>query len=165
MLVFDTNVLLSSLSLFSRLVESGLWSIIVPLPVVTELDGLSREPAPLGPSAKAAVTYLESRIRTHSLCLKIQTSKGNYLSDLLIRTESHERREDERTMDDRILNIASFQLDHFVDRSSILGSGGSRGDATKVVLVTFDRNLRLKARARGVDAADEKEMAAIMGKQ
>jgi len=162
MLVFDTNVLLSSLSLFSKLVESGIWSIVVPLPVVTELDGLSKEPAPLGPSAKQAVQYLESRIRTHSLCLKIQTTKGNYLSDLLIRTESHDH--DERTMDDRILNIAAFQQDHFVDRSSILGGRGSRGDGAKVVLVTFDRNLRLKARARGVDAADEKEMAGIMGK-
>lgn len=68
-------------------------------------------------------------------------------------------------MDDRILNIASFQLDHFVDRSTILGSTGGQKDATKVVLITFDRNLRLKARSRGVDAADEKEMAAIMGKQ
>lgn len=162
MLVFDTNVLLSSLSLFSKLVESGIWSIVVPLPVVTELDGLSKEPAPLGPSAKQAVQYLESRIRTHSLCLKIQTTKGNYLSDLLIRTESHDN-VDERTMDDRILNIAAFQQDHFVDRSSILGGRGGIG-ATKVVLVTFDRNLRLKARARGVDAADEKEMAGILGK-
>lgn len=164
MLVFDTNVLLSSLSLFSRLVESGLWSIIIPLPVVTELDGLSREPAPLGPSAKSAVTYLESRIRTHSLCLKIQTTKGNYLSDLLIRTESHTHHEGANTMDDKILDIANFQLDHFVDRSTILGSGSKSKEATKVVLVTFDRNLRLKARSRGVDAADEKEMATIMGK-
>jgi protein SMG6 len=49
-----------------------------------------------------------------------------------------------------------------VDRSSILG--GRSGEGTKVVLVTFDRNLRLKARSRGVDAADEKEMAGIMGK-
>jgi protein SMG6 len=161
MLVFDTNVLLSSLSLFSKLVESGIWSIVVPLPVVTELDGLSKEPAPLGPSAKQAIQYLESRIRTHSLCLKIQTTKGNYLSDLLIRTETHDN-VDERTMDDRILNIARFQQDHFVDRSSILG--GRSGEGTKVVLVTFDRNLRLKARSRGVDAADEKEMAGIMGK-
>jgi predicted ribonuclease YlaK len=164
MLVFDTNVLLSSLSLFSKLVESGIWTIVIPLPVVTELDGLSKEAAPLGPTAKAAVTYLEQRIRTHSLCLKIQTTKGNYLSDLLIRTEHHERTIDERTMDDRILNIAAFQNEHFIDRSSILGARGGGGEATKVVLVTFDRNLRLKARAKGVDAADEKEMAAIMAK-
>lgn len=178
MLVFDTNVLLSSLALFSRLVESGQWSIIIPLPVVTELDGLSREPAPLGTSAKAAVAYLESRIRTHSLCLKIQTTKGNYLSDLLIRTEAHHAsdasdmgngngKERERTMDDRILNIASFQVDHFADRSTILGSPAAsveKDSATKVVLVTFDRNLRLKARAKGMDAADEKEMTAILGK-
>jgi predicted ribonuclease YlaK len=67
-------------------------------------------------------------------------------------------------MDDRILNIAKFQKEHFVDRSTILGARGADGEASKVVLVTFDRNLRLKARTRGVDAADEKEMAGIMGK-
>jgi protein SMG6 len=67
-------------------------------------------------------------------------------------------------MDDRILNIAAFQQEHFVDRSTILGGRKGGVEATKVVLVTFDRNLRLKARARGVDAADEKEMAGIMGK-
>lgn len=164
MLVFDTNVLLSSLPLFSKVVEGGQWSVIIPLPVVTELDGLAREPAPLGTSAKAAVAYLESRIRTHSLCLKIQTTKGNYLSDLLIRTEHHDIKIDERTMDDRILSIASFQSEHFVDRSALLGDGrkGGMGD-TKVLLVTYDRNLRLRARARGVDAADEKELEAVLG--
>ncbi len=67
-------------------------------------------------------------------------------------------------MDDLILNIASFQADHFIDRSQLLGPQGGNAGATKVLLVTFDRNLRLKARGRGIDAADEKEMAAILGK-
>jgi protein SMG6 len=54
-----------------------------------------------------------------------------------------------------------------VDRRGMLsgGTGHEAGTAaSKVLLVTFDRNLRLKARGRGVDAADEKEMAAIFGK-
>lgn len=132
---------------------------------------MSKNPAPLGTAAQSAVTYLEGRIRSHSLCLKIQTSKGNYLSDLLIRTEHLDFRAGNinpeavsRTMDDLILNIASFQAEHFVDRSQLLGQPGSNPGATKVLLVTFDRNLRLKARSRGIDAADEKEMARILGK-
>ena len=137
--------------------------------VVTELDGLCKNPAPLGTAAHSAVAYLEGRIRTHSLCLKIQTSKGNYLSDLLIRTEHLDFGASavnpeavSRTMDDLILNIASFQAEHFVDRSQMLGLPGADIGATKVLLVTFDRNLRVKARGRGIDAADEKEM--ILGK-
>jgi predicted ribonuclease YlaK len=166
-LIFDTNVLLSSLSLFSKVVEGGQWSVVVPLPVVTELDGLSKNPPPLGTEAAAAVAYLEARIRTHALCLKIQTSRGNYLTDLLIRAETLDlrSREHPRTMDDMILNVASFQRDHFVDRSALLGQARPvDGAPTQVLLVTFDRNLRLKARARGIDAADEREMAAILAK-
>jgi len=143
--------------------------------VITELDGLAKNPPPLGVAAHAAVSYLEKRIRTHSLCLKIQTSKGNYLSDLLIRTEALDRYAATipgsssadsigQTMDDRILGIASFQAEHFVDRSQLLGLPSAVVEGTKVLLVTFDRNLRLKARARGIDAADEKEMASILGK-
>lgn len=76
-------------------------------------------------------------------------------------------------MDDFILRVAVGQSDHFVDRSRILSSSGStlKLDATyeeqkrtalKVLLLTFDRNLRLRARARGIEAADEKEMAKIL---
>jgi rRNA-processing protein FCF1 len=168
-LIFDTNVLLSSLGLFSRVVEGGQWSVVVPLPVVTELDGLSKNPPPLGSEAQAAVAYLEARIRTHALCLKIQTARGNYLTDLLIRAEvlggdAAAEEERGRTMDDMILNVATFQREHFVDRSALLGMPAPSGKAaTQVLLVTFDRNLRLKARARGIDAADEREMAAILG--
>ncbi|WWD17242.1 hypothetical protein CI109_101680 [Kwoniella shandongensis] len=174
MLIFDTNVILDSLALFKRIVEGGQWSVVVPLPVVTELDGLSKEPAPLGANAKAAVTYLETHIHTHSLCLKIQTTKGNYLSDLLIRTEhlddgstSNNSETVARTMDDRILNIASFAKDHFADRSALLGmpkASAVGGESTKVCLVSNDRNLRLKARGRGVDVADEKELTAFLAR-
>lgn len=165
-LIFDTNVLLSSLPLFSKIVEGGQWSVVIPLPVVTELDGLSKNPPPLGTEAQAVVSYLEERIRTHALCLKIQTSRGNYLTDLLIRAEKLDptNPSDARTMDDMILNVAAFQAEHFVDRSGLLGQSAPVDGATQVLLVTFDRNLRLKARARGIDAADEREVADILGR-
>jgi protein SMG6 len=148
---------------------------------------LAKETTALGQAASAAIKYLETHVRSHALSLKIQTSKGNYLSDLFVRTEqidfrdmgdlaqaSSEDREIARaqTMDDFILRVAVSQSEHFVDRSRILSSSGSplkldaafddqKRTASKVLLLTFDRNLRLRARARGIEAADEKEMAKI----
>jgi hypothetical protein len=72
-------------------------------------------------------------------------------------------------LDDFILRVAAFHLTHFTDRSQVLRASHEHGyedkkrSALKVLLLTFDRNLRLRARARGVDAADEKEMARILG--
>ncbi len=40
-LVVDTNIPLSSLLFLSSLVESHRWTVVVPLPVITELDGLA----------------------------------------------------------------------------------------------------------------------------
>lgn len=170
-LIFDTNVLLSSLGLFAKVVEGGQWSVIVPLPVITELDGLSKNAPPLGSEAQSAVAYLEARIRTHALCLKIQTTRGNYLTDLLIRAEHLDFKpapNAAKSMDDLILDVAQFQAKHFRDRSGVLGmpkpDKADNQKPTQVLLITFDRNMRIKARARGIEAADEREMAAILGK-
>ena len=167
-LIFDTNVLLSSFTQFSRLVERGQWSIIIPLPVVTELDGLAKEPPPLGTTAQTAISYLETHIRSHSMTLRIQTSKGNYLSDLLIRSESFVEARQElrlgRTMDDRILDVASFQVTDASTDTPFPKPNGNAAGPPQAVLVTFDRNLRLRARARGIEAADEREMATILGR-
>jgi len=68
-------------------------------------------------------------------------------------------------MDDLIVRSALWQLDHFVDRSGILfPTRTAQADAktSKVVLLTFDRNMRLKARSRQLHAADEKDMAVIL---
>ncbi|KAH7100673.1 hypothetical protein BKA62DRAFT_830869 [Auriculariales sp. MPI-PUGE-AT-0066] len=171
-LVVDTNVLLTDLAQFSALVKSGRWTVVVPLAVITELDGLVQNPPPLGQVAKDALRFITDAIRTHGSSLKIQTSKGNYLSNsLVVRSEQvHFSKEEgswERNMDDLILRSALWQFEHWVDRSSIL-SGTSDGDAmaddstSRVVLVTFDRNLRLKAASRQLDAADEKDMSSIL---
>ncbi|WVQ80739.1 hypothetical protein IAT38_002844 [Cryptococcus sp. DSM 104549] len=170
MLIFDTNVLVDSLAMVTKIVEGGQWTVVVPLPVVTELDGLSKEPGLLGDNAKIAVAALEERIRTYSLCLKIQTTKGNYLSDLLIRTEQFDSHPADsadtiaRTMDDRIVHIAGFAQDNFTDRSVLLGMPRAEPGATKVLLVSNDRNMRLKARARGLEVVDEKELRGILAK-
>ncbi|WWC70044.1 uncharacterized protein I206_103988 [Kwoniella pini CBS 10737] len=189
MLLFDTNVLVDSLGLFSKIVESGIWSVIVPLPVVTELDGLSKEPGTLGEKSKQSIKYLETNIKSNNnMNLKIQTSKGNYLNDLSIRTElsnfgnfgssssilENGKEEDiKRTMDDKIINIANFSNENFIDRSSLLKTssisknsikvnGGGVGDLDKVVVISNDRNLRLMARSKGLKGIDEKELQRIL---
>ena len=146
MLVIDTNILLSSLAIFSSLVESLQWTVVVPLPVIMELDGLASNASPLGEAATAALDYITSHIRSHSTSLKVQTSRGNYLSSLSIRTEQVDFAGDEasweRNMDDLILRAAIWQDEHWIDRSAMLQSDGVSRDtsgAAKVVLLSFDR--------------------------
>jgi len=164
-LVIDTNILLSSLPMFASVVESLQWTVVIPLPVIMELDGLSSNPSQLGEAAQAAMTYLSSHIRSHATSLKVQTSKGNYLTSLSVRAEQVDFADgtSERNMDDLILKAAIWQDEHWVDRSAMLKSTAVATDgAIKVVLLSLDRNLRLKARSRQLPAASEKDLAAIL---
>ncbi|KIP06005.1 hypothetical protein PHLGIDRAFT_73330 [Phlebiopsis gigantea 11061_1 CR5-6] len=169
-LVMDTNILLSSLPVFNVLVESAKWTVVVPLPVIMELDGLALDPSPLGEASKAASASIISHLRSHGLSLKVLTSKGNYLANLNIRTEQvdfDDGREAswERNMDDLILRAAMWQTEHWVDRSMFLKVSEDEqqvAGASKVALLTFDRMLRLKARSREVDAPSERDLASLL---
>ncbi|KAG6829844.1 hypothetical protein H0H92_003287 [Tricholoma furcatifolium] len=168
-LVVDTNILLSSLAMFASVVESLRWTVVIPLPVIMELDGLSSNPsAQLSEAARNAMTYISTHFRSHSLSLKVQTSKGNYLSTLSIRTEQVDFSDGnwERNTDDLILRAAIWQEEHWVDRSAMLKANtvdsSSMSGAVKVVLLTLDRNLRLKARSRQLPAASENDLAMIL---
>ncbi|KAL4251674.1 hypothetical protein ABKN59_003762 [Abortiporus biennis] len=168
-LIVDTNILLSSLSIIASLVESLKWTIIIPLPVIMELDGISSNVNALGEAASAASSYINTHIRSHLTSLKIQTSRGNYLANLNVRTEMVDFGGDEqsweRNYDDLILRAAIWQKEHWVDRSAFLKDRDSSFDmtgASRVVLLSFDRMLRLKARSRELDAANEQDLAAIL---
>jgi protein SMG6 len=146
-LVIDTNILLSSLSMVASLIESLRWTIVVPLPVIMELDGLAANTTTqLAEAAGAAMQYLASHIRLHALSLKVQTSKGNYLTSLTVRTEEVDFAggNAEKSMDDLILKSAIWQDDHWFDRSSMLKvaplTAGETTGAVKVVLLSLDRN-------------------------
>lgn len=186
-LVVDTNILLSALSMISSLIESERWTVLIPLAVITELDGISANQSELGRAAALASQYITAHIRTHSSSLKVQTSRGNYLTTLNVRSEnfelsSRDRRKSggdgrgagngggwDRSLDDLILRAALWQETHWVDRSSLLKGipADQQGldmssDYARVVLVSFDRNLRLKARARQLHAGDERDLAHIL---
>jgi hypothetical protein len=162
-LVVDTNILLSSLSLFASLVEAHRWTIVVPVPVIMELDGLSSRPAPLGETAAAAVEYIAGALRPHGVSLKVQTSKGNYLRTLAVRAEHVDFAADggagwERSMDDLILRAAVWQDEHWADRSGLLGAeGADASGAAKVVLLTIDRNRECSV-ARACQGPDANRM-------
>ncbi|KAG6376076.1 putative nucleoside diphosphate kinase [Boletus reticuloceps] len=167
-LVLDTNIILSSLSIVASIIESLRWTVVIPVPVIMELDGLCSNTSQLGETAQEAIAYITSHIRSHATSLKVQTSKGNYLMTLSVRIEQVEFSDEaswDRCMDDLILKAAIWQDEHWVDRSALLkGSAAVRdtSSAVKVVLLSLDRNLRLKARARQLSAAGEKDLAAIL---
>ena len=144
-LVLDTNILLSSLAMVTHLVESLSWTVVVPLPAIMELDGLASNPTPLGEAAKAAITFVVGHVRSHADGLKVQTSRGNYLSSLTVRSELVDFDDSswERNMDDLILKAAIWQDEHWVDRSAFLKveqSAERTKGAAKVVLLSLDRN-------------------------
>ncbi|CAE6521381.1 unnamed protein product [Rhizoctonia solani] len=164
-LVLDTNIFLSALPAVSQLVSSQRWTVVVPLAVVTELDGLSRQ----SETAQRAISFLETQVRSSQgvgLGLKIQTSRGNYLPSLAVRAEQFWGSTGgwERNMDDFILRSAMWQMENFVDRSGFLSTPSANGDGVKakVVLVSSDRNLRVKARARELEAGDVNVLAGLV---
>ena len=85
MLVIDTNILLSSVAEFSSFVKSGRWTVFVPLPVIIELDSQSSNTSP--EATTAALRYITSHVKSRAISLKVLTSRGNYLSNIDVRTE------------------------------------------------------------------------------
>ena len=131
-----------------------------------ELDGLRRGIGTVSEQATAAVTYLEAQIKPFTTHIRVQTSRGNFLNDLSIRTEDVDFT-DSRSMDDVILRAASWQAAHFVDRLALFNPRADRAKlgldkAAKVALVTLDINLRLKARARDLAVVGDKELARLV---
>jgi protein SMG6 len=133
----------------TSLVKSLRWTVVVPLPAIMELDGLASNATALGEAAKAAIEFVASHVRSHSDALKVQTSRGNYLSSLNVRAEQVDFDDPdswERSMDDLILKAAIWQDDHWVDRSALLKveqSSERLNGAAKVVLLSLDRNREL----------------------
>ncbi|TPX48794.1 hypothetical protein SeMB42_g02464 [Synchytrium endobioticum] len=157
--IFDTNCWLSDLAFIQNVVEAG-WKVVLPLAVLTELNGLAnaRDDRQLNSDvAVLAVAYLESlyrnptkaaatsshgRIRISSVphsisMMKVVTSHGHWLPDLGIRAESW-------SGDDRGLN----SMDDVILHTCKILSTNSLGK--QYLLITNDGNLRLKARASNV---------------
>lgn len=176
-LMLDTNVMLTPISILEKLVESQRWCTVVPLVTVTELEGLTKRSGIIGQRAQRAIDYLSNNLKAKTSYLKVLTSRGNYLSDLHCRTEEIDfskipatggvEKEDEnhhrtaRSIDEVIIHCLEWQTNHFLDRSAILLKDPEEmrsvqsqvsKETYKAALITLDKNLRLKARFRGLVA-------------
>ncbi|KAJ2958641.1 hypothetical protein NQZ79_g5832 [Umbelopsis isabellina] len=159
-LVIDTNCFIGDLANIKKLVKSGKWQIVVPLVVVTELDGLRTNPSTLGRAAKEALEYLEQLLppntphasRPHNI--RIQTSHNNFLHDISVRSEQFMWGETDRNLDDLVLSVCLWW--------TMQPAIGVPPGVEKACLVTSDRNLSVKARARDLRVADTQSLARIM---
>lgn len=158
-LVIDTNCFIGDLANIKKLVKSGKWQIVVPLVVVTELDGLRTNPSTLGRAAKEALEYLEKLLppntphasRPHNV--RIQTSHNNFLHDISVRSEQFMWGETDRNLDDLVLSVCLWW--------TLQPATGVPPGVEKACLVTSDRNLSVKARARDLRVADTQSLARI----
>ncbi|KAI8387366.1 hypothetical protein BD560DRAFT_382241 [Blakeslea trispora] len=146
-LVLDTNCFIGHIDHVRKLLQSQKWPVIVPLVVVTELDGLRTNPHRLGSVAQQGIELLEHMLSSkpkQSTSIRIQTSHNNFMNDISIRSEQFVFGETDRNLDDLILSVCLWWISQQPQKSS--------NDPTiPVCLVTGDRNLSVKARARDVE--------------
>ncbi|CAO3657905.1 unnamed protein product [Umbelopsis ramanniana] len=159
-LVIDTNCFIGELANVKKVIECAKWQVIIPLVVITELDGLRSNHSTLGTNAQEALAYLEQIFSqnksqgTRLAHVRIQTSHNNFLHDISMRSEQFMWGETDRNLDDLILSVCVW----WAGQSSTETHPG----AQKVCLVTSDRNLSVKARARDIRVADISSLSRIV---
>lgn len=137
--VIDTNVLIQSPYAIECFEDNDL---VIPLVVVEELDGLKKAEGEKGANARAAVRLLENHRQSGDLLEGVQLPGGG-----ILRVEKNYANislpEDlpEDKADNRILKVCK-------------GLSESLGDDDRLVLVTKDLVLRLKAQILGIKAED-----------
>lgn len=177
-LVPDTNAFIDHLDGLKKLLQCGTYIIVVPLIVITELDGLAkgqdnfaREGSggrstgirtnsnvsaahikAVQEKAKLAVSFLEKGFEARKPCLRALTSRGNQLESIAFRSEDTSGQQG--TNDDVILSCC---LHYCNDKAKDFMPGQRNGTVRlrrEVVLLTDDRNLCVKALTRNVPVRD-----------
>ncbi|KAG9307721.1 hypothetical protein G9A89_023286 [Geosiphon pyriformis] len=126
-LVIDTNCMVADLSMVKKIIQCEKWMVVVPMAVVTELDGLRLNPPPLGTAAREAITYLEQAMsrENRALKLKVQTGKGNYLTDICFNEEFDfgDGEDKKKNLDDIILGICIWHAENRQEKINQDGTG------------------------------------------
>ncbi|XP_065663378.1 telomerase-binding protein EST1A isoform X4 [Hydra vulgaris] len=151
-IVADTNCYIDRLPLMQALLQSKMFCIVVPLIVINELDGLKKGSSNtnhrLQQSAGLAVDMLEDWFSRKDSCLRAITSNGTEMTTIAFRAEEFSN--DRGNNDDVILSCCVRYCKENITRSE----GDSRIVIRSVVLLTDDRNLRVKAHTRSVPTTD-----------
>ena len=145
-IVPDTNCFVDFLPEISRLASSSNFQIRVPLVVLKELDGLAKGARPdkysspeyaamVAENARQALSFLKDR-PVNTRCV---TSKGSVVSSLGVTTEDSDY-DSAKNNDDLILDACINLAMHKEDIR-----GNMRVVSRDLVLLTDDRNLKLKA--------------------
>ncbi|XP_016394645.1 telomerase-binding protein EST1A-like [Sinocyclocheilus rhinocerous] len=163
-LVPDTNGFIDHLDGLRKLLACRTYILVVPLIVITELDGLakgqvSREGVGNGAHARqvqerarSAVMFLEKAFESRDPCIRALTSRGNTLESIAFRSEDTSGQKGNN--DDVILSCC---LHYCQDKAKDFMPAERNGLVRlrrEVVLLTDDRNLRVKALTRNVPVRD-----------
>ncbi|KAF2892803.1 hypothetical protein ILUMI_13369 [Ignelater luminosus] len=156
-LVPDTNCFIDYLCMIKKIVEVHVYTLMVPLVVLNELEGLGRGgkcpvPSPrmaadpqhvlkVADSAKQALEYLGNRHNN----IKCVTTKGTTLPTFTFTSEEDSTTDSTLRNDDKILSTCLVLCKNNKDE---IAEGEPRKLYREVVLLTEDRNLRVKALAR-----------------
>jgi rRNA-processing protein FCF1 len=127
-IIFDTNCYMQDFAIVKKIFDSRVWKIIVPLAVVTELEGLSQD-GNVGNRAADCLLYLRQNV---SKTFQLQTLRGTIMPTMTFLSEDWNS--SFSTADDVILEVCKFHAN--------------------VCLITNDINLRLKARTVNVPVLD-----------
>ncbi|XP_040005986.1 telomerase-binding protein EST1A isoform X2 [Xiphias gladius] len=178
-LVPDTNGFIDHLEGLKKLLQCGTYIIVVPLIVITELDGLAKgqdnfvggvgsggrntgsrgnynvsaaHVRSVQEKARLAVAILEKGFEAREPCLRALTSRGNQLESIAFRSEDTSGQQGNN--DDVILSCC---LHYCKDKAKDFLPDQRNGTVRlqrEVVLLTDDRNLRVKALTRNVPVRD-----------
>ncbi|XP_041347433.1 telomerase-binding protein EST1A-like [Gigantopelta aegis] len=161
-LVPDTNCFIDHLDPLCAILQSKKFTLVIPLVVINELDGLakgSREGQYDSPDhawmvkqcAKQAVAFLEAEFEKKNSHLRAQTSKGSTLETIAFRSEETSK---SGNNDDLILSCCT----HYCKDKANVYMNRKKDTPVRlyrdVVLLTDDRNLRLKALSVNVPVKD-----------
>ncbi|CAL8282263.1 unnamed protein product [Arctogadus glacialis] len=169
-LVPDTNGFIDHLDGLRTLLRSAAYVLVVPLIVITELDGLAKGQDGFGgggnygngahvravqEKARQAVAFLERGFEAREPGLRALTSRGNQLESIAFRSEDTSGQQGNN--DDVILSCCLHCVKDTEDVLPETTGTETTGPVRlhrEVVLLTDDRNLRVKALTRNVPVRD-----------
>ncbi|MGH0180204.1 UNVERIFIED_CONTAM: hypothetical protein FKN15_003665 [Acipenser sinensis] len=186
-LVPDTNGFIDHLSGLAKLLSCKAYILVVPLIVITELDGLARgqeteyrtgsHARQVQEHARSAISFLERGFENREPCLRALTSRGNELESISFRSEDPTGQQGNN--DDLILSCCLHYCKDKAKDFMPTQKGNAPGTThrerqqhsctqpglraalrehpavmRRVVLLTDDRNLRVKALTRNVPVRD-----------
>ncbi|ORX43791.1 hypothetical protein BCR36DRAFT_360598 [Piromyces finnis] len=157
-IIFDTNCYMKSLNSIKNIFENTNLNIIIPLAVINELSGLQNSKK----QAKIALDYLKFIVgqSNHRALLKVVTAKGSVLRNIdNIYHESWENKGDNyMNTDDVIISCFTTNLSNYNQNTNNL-------NYTKNILVSSDKNMRVKARSQKIMAFNDNEFINILKKK